>query len=189
MPLSQKKLRTQAQACVKAVAIVTTGCLKNGRPADRTLAALLRANRQFGSRDRRLISETLFAVLRWWGWLVRMLPRPPIDAAQEDGAGPLQDMHMTEKEAHLWSKLCLAACLLENAELPPAADIWAETSGIPPEAIRNIDNRDQPECCAATLCLMFNEKRECGDFSLARLVPDWVPAEIPNPLPMNTIIK
>ncbi len=39
-----------------------------GEPADRALSALFRANPGFGSRDRRLYGEAVFALFRWRGW-------------------------------------------------------------------------------------------------------------------------
>jgi 16S rRNA (cytosine967-C5)-methyltransferase len=40
-----------------------------GYPADRTISASLRARKFLGSRDRRFISENIFALFRWWGWI------------------------------------------------------------------------------------------------------------------------
>ncbi|MDB2386544.1 RsmB/NOP family class I SAM-dependent RNA methyltransferase [Shewanella sp.] len=38
-------------------------------PADRVIAEYFRANKKHGSKDRRVIRESLFALFRWWGWL------------------------------------------------------------------------------------------------------------------------
>lgn len=43
-----------------------------GRAADQTLAAYFRANRQYGSRDRRFFSAVTFAYFRWKGWVDRI---------------------------------------------------------------------------------------------------------------------
>lgn len=47
----------------------TIHALDEGRPADQTLNALFRANRHWGSRDRRFISHIVFSYFRWRGWL------------------------------------------------------------------------------------------------------------------------
>ena len=39
-----------------------------GRPADSTLASVFRAHREFGSRDRRFLSDLVFSFFRWRGW-------------------------------------------------------------------------------------------------------------------------
>lgn len=40
-----------------------------GYPVDRELSAHFRRNRQFGSKDRRFISGSIFGYYRWYGWL------------------------------------------------------------------------------------------------------------------------
>ena len=42
--------------------------VREGKPADAMLARLLRAHPEYGSRDRRLISDSVFAGFRWRGW-------------------------------------------------------------------------------------------------------------------------
>jgi len=43
--------------------------LETKRPADRELSSFFRKNKKFGSRDRRLVSEALYSIFRWWGWV------------------------------------------------------------------------------------------------------------------------
>ena len=38
-------------------------------PADKVLANYFREHKKHGSKDRKIIRETLFGVFRWWGWL------------------------------------------------------------------------------------------------------------------------
>ena len=79
----------------------------NGRPADACLSRLIRDHPEFGSRDRRLYSETIFAGLRWRGWVGRLeedRPRAPV----------------------------LAALLDHGRRLPAALEYLAEQAGIDP---------------------------------------------------------
>ncbi|WP_065188019.1 RsmB/NOP family class I SAM-dependent RNA methyltransferase [Shewanella woodyi] len=39
------------------------------QPADRVVGEYFRVNKKHGSKDRRVIRESLFALFRWWGWL------------------------------------------------------------------------------------------------------------------------
>ncbi|WP_299002765.1 methyltransferase domain-containing protein [uncultured Shewanella sp.] len=41
-------------------------------PADRVLARYFRDNKKHGSKDRKVIRETLFALFRWWGWIKKI---------------------------------------------------------------------------------------------------------------------
>jgi 16S rRNA (cytosine967-C5)-methyltransferase len=43
--------------------------VREGTPADRALAAVFRANRRLGARDRRFIAAAVFAEFRWRGWV------------------------------------------------------------------------------------------------------------------------
>ncbi len=127
MPTKQimppNRLATQARVCAETVINTLTETMLSGRPADRCLKDAFYANRQFGSRDRRLISETLFALLRWWGWLQHLAPPVFVEAWQ----GKTGDRYIPITE---WHKCLYAAWILENpAEIPAAADLWAE--GIP----------------------------------------------------------
>ncbi|WP_298768634.1 RsmB/NOP family class I SAM-dependent RNA methyltransferase [uncultured Shewanella sp.] len=46
--------------------------LSTQSPADRVLAQYFRENKKHGSKDRRIIRETLFALFRWWGWIKKV---------------------------------------------------------------------------------------------------------------------
>lgn len=45
-------------------------------PADRMLANYFREHKKHGSKDRRILRETLFSLFRWWGWLQK-IPQVP----------------------------------------------------------------------------------------------------------------
>ncbi|MDT8391641.1 MAG: RsmB/NOP family class I SAM-dependent RNA methyltransferase [Lentisphaeria bacterium] len=57
----------QARVCAEAFRQVAESVFFAGRPADRSLNYFFRNNRQIGSRDRRFITDTVFAAFRWWG--------------------------------------------------------------------------------------------------------------------------
>ncbi len=77
MTIPDKALRRQADLVVETVAGVRHA-VAEGHPADATLSRLYRQHPEFGSRDRRLLSETVFSVFRWAGWLTP--ERAPDDA-------------------------------------------------------------------------------------------------------------
>ena len=62
---------SQIKACTEILVQVLTA-VREGNPADRTLSEIFKANRKYGSRDRRLISEIVFSYLRWMGWLEKL---------------------------------------------------------------------------------------------------------------------
>ena len=44
----------------------------HSQPVDKALSAFFRRNKQFGSNDRRFVSNTVFGYYRWYGWLNRL---------------------------------------------------------------------------------------------------------------------
>jgi 16S rRNA (cytosine967-C5)-methyltransferase len=69
---SGKRLRSQLHACANVLGRVLPAVLRDGRPADRALNYVFKKDRKYGSRDRRLIAESVFSVFRWLGWLAEL---------------------------------------------------------------------------------------------------------------------
>lgn len=86
-----KKWLTQAENCLRILNDVCTA-LKNGTPADRTLARIYRENRCYGSRDRQFFYLAIFAWFRWYGYLQQMPDDPAkrlLAALVTDGVDPI----------------------------------------------------------------------------------------------------
>lgn len=66
------KAHTAAAVCYQMLGVV----FNEQRPLDKVLTRLFRENKRFGSQDRRLISETLFSLCRWYGWLSPLIREP-----------------------------------------------------------------------------------------------------------------
>ena len=165
MPLH--RLQTQAAVCAEIVLQTLSQSLLAGKPADRCLKDAFYANRQFGSRDRRLISETLFAVLRWWGWLRRLAPKPFVEA-WEKRRDCLEDI-----PASHWYRALVGAWLLESPdEVPQAVHFWAESLK-PADLDLNFTSpgASWQEKWRSLVPLLYPAKNPQGD--LLELVPDW----------------
>ncbi|MBP7275583.1 MAG: hypothetical protein KBA51_05210 [Kiritimatiellae bacterium] len=81
----------QARALVEAMTVAEAAVAK-GQPADTALAEFFRARRHLGSRDRRVISNSVFAAFRWRGWVGSMRdcgPRILADAVRVESDVPL----------------------------------------------------------------------------------------------------
>ena len=73
--ISEAKQASQLKLACNALHTVLCALFGDGKPADRVMAAFFRNNPRCGSRDRRLISEIVYAVLRNWvfsgiGWMI-----------------------------------------------------------------------------------------------------------------------
>ncbi|MGI2261161.1 RsmB/NOP family class I SAM-dependent RNA methyltransferase [Shewanella sp. GXUN23E] len=76
-------------------------------PADKTLANYFREHKKHGSKDRRVLRETLFGLFRWWGWL-RKLPQ----------------------QNHSWPALLAMTALLEQHPWQDLMQSWGQMAGI-----------------------------------------------------------
>lgn len=97
--MNPKHLATQARIAVETVEVIDDQ-VKQGQPADKLLAEFYRANRQFGSRDRRFFSNLVFAWFRWRGWIMHGAPGD-------------------------WEKRTVAAGLLDADEFHPTLELIA----------------------------------------------------------------
>lgn len=80
------------------------------KPADRVIANYFREQKKHGSKDRRIIRETLFGLFRWWGWL-----RKPSLCSETD-------LNLNTQTLELL--LCVA--VLEKHTWTPTINAWAE---------------------------------------------------------------
>ncbi len=161
-----RKLEAQARACAGAVAGLLWQALVAHRPADRVLAAYLRAHRECGARDRRLFSESLFAILRWWGWLRDFAPVLP--AAEPDPA---------RVRGEDYARLLLGAWLLEDAPLPEVAEVWRRQLGLRTE---DVPVKPAPPAQRWRRLLPLGPAPS-RRFALGDLIPDWCAEEASNP--------
>jgi 16S rRNA (cytosine967-C5)-methyltransferase len=183
--LPTARLQTQADVSAAACASLLWTALGLGRPADRALAALLRDRRQLGSRDRRLISETTFSALRWWGWIEPLAPAAFRAALAERQPGPgLEQPPPTRPAA--WAALLGAAWVLEGGDVPPAARLWLGTALPQATAVTAADPEMTLAQRAALLAPFFPVGRPPpGE---AELVPAWAAAEIDCPRPVTELL-
>ena len=172
MPAS--RIATQARVCAQVVLTVLAETLRERRPADRTLRNLLAENRQLGSRDRRIISETLFSVLRWWGWLRKMAPDALAPAPQGESAPVL---HSSD-----WLGLFAAAWLLDNRfDLPPSVGFWLREAGLFPDLFFGL-SADTPVPERRRNLRPFFKDNSMPPMTVDELLPAWIGDEL-MPLP------
>ncbi len=86
-----------------------------GIPLDRSMSGYFRKNPQFGSKDRRRISSTLFGYYRWYGWL-RQLSDKEIDLA------------------------LLLGYLLDGNEISTFVKNWAESLGLTMSRLKEFED-------------------------------------------------
>jgi 16S rRNA (cytosine967-C5)-methyltransferase len=167
MAMTPRKLQSQTGSCARIALAILGESLTSSKPADRLLAATMRANHQLGSRDRRFISETVFSVLRWWGWLKPLAPQ-------------------SYTSPHGWERIFLASWLLEGTELPEAAWLWLPKSGLTEKQIPLILEQSDAAARFRKLQIYWEQRTE---FGWETLIPAWSLSEIKAPHGLPALIS
>ena len=106
--LSPGKRKAQLKSLDEAARLVLTGIFGENRMSDRVLAAYFREKRCCGSRDRALISETIYSTLRYWGFLRKYLPA--------ERCADLESGKVRFSQNQLGALLCASAFIAGNME-------------------------------------------------------------------------
>jgi 16S rRNA (cytosine967-C5)-methyltransferase len=84
----------------------------NGRPADKVIQFQLKANRKWGSHDRRLFAEAVYDLVRWWRKLLHVCG---VDWPAEDG--------WSKADREVFALAIAAWCRLHDVELDRAISV------------------------------------------------------------------
>ena len=169
--LAPAKFRAQLNLLNDAARRVLSNGFGRKQPADRVLAAYFRENRRCGSRDRAFISESVYAALRFWGFLRKYLPQDRL-AEVEQG-----NIRLTAREL---SVLLMAGCFI-NGDHDHAAAI-CEACSMPalPHALNN------PCARANQMGGYFNTDVRLTDNDL---LPEWIFEKLPENLDKENFLK
>lgn len=87
-------------------------------PADRILANYFREHKKHGSKDRKIIRESLFSLFRWWGWF-KQLGEPLSSAVffANLSASALLEAHAWQDIASAWHELSQSTVDYQQAQL------------------------------------------------------------------------
>lgn len=143
-----------AASAVDVALAVERSVLGEGRRADRSIAWELRLRRDLSAPDHRFISQAVFALFRWKGWI--------------------DTLHVDSIEARL-----LLAWMLDSPRFHPACRIWAKAIGR--DAERMVPVGEAPNWTArGDGWKRLNDDRTVSADPW-RLFPDWVRDHLPLP--------
>ncbi|MCL1044173.1 RsmB/NOP family class I SAM-dependent RNA methyltransferase [Shewanella electrodiphila] len=130
-------------------------------PADRIVANYFREHKKHGSKDRRVIRETLFGLFRWWGWLKQL-------GSQHD--------------EQTWFKMLSCCALLEQHNWQQFANAWQSFSGFSTEQHQTIADfmtraylsiQEANALSVSDRNQLMNQLFADIEFKEQQLVPDW----------------
>ncbi len=169
--IAPEKFRAQLNLLNDSARKVLASGFGRKMPADRVLAAYFRENRRCGSRDRAFISETIYASLRFWGFIRQYLPA---DRLAELEAG---NIRLTAREL---SALLMAGAFVSGDQANAIA--IAEACGMPtlPHALNN------PCARANQMATYFNCDLRITDRDM---LPAWISEKLPENLDVENFLK
>lgn len=169
--ITPEKFRAQLNLLNDAARKVLSSGFSRRQPADRVLSAYFRENRRCGSRDRAFISETIFASLRFWGFLRKFLPESRLSEI-ETGT-----IRLTAKEL---SALLMAGAFIAGDQTNALA--IAENCALPtlPRILNN------PCARANQMAEYFHcSAHLCDD----DLLPQWIIDALPTDIDRENFLK
>lgn len=184
--LGPAKLRSMAALAEEAALLAGREVFLRRRPADRAMGAYVRDRKSIGGRDRRLITETVFSMFRWWGWLRRLLPSPELAVFAEPG----EDGASVAPDPTAWARLLLASALADAdlAAPPPAAAFWAERLGLPLAKFAELARGSDPAGRVRRLLAMIGGV-PVETLSFMDLAPPWLAEALSPEIPPGKLIE
>jgi 16S rRNA (cytosine967-C5)-methyltransferase len=143
-----------ASTAVEVALAVEHAVLGEAKHADRAIAAALRPRRDLAPPDHRFISQSVFAVFRWRGWI--------------------EPLHLQRPEARL-----LLAWLLDAPSIHPVCRVWARTLGRDPDRLIALGDAPNWTARAEGLKRFIGGRAVTAD--PWRLFPNWVRDHLPLP--------
>ncbi|ABV88277.1 RsmB/NOP family class I SAM-dependent RNA methyltransferase [Shewanella pealeana] len=120
-------------------------------PADRIVGEYFRINKKHGSKDRRVIRESLFALFRWWGWLKKV--------------------HTSEQQDATWFACLSLVAELEAHKWPQFSEAWREFANQSAEF--SLSQASQILTSVSDRCEYLNQQFSHLSFNDAELLPEW----------------
>jgi 16S rRNA (cytosine967-C5)-methyltransferase len=147
-------LDTLAESTVAIAEQIERAVLQDGKRADRSLAAALRHRRDLAAPDHRFISQAVFSLFRWRGWL--------------------EPLGLRRMEARL-----LLAVLLDSPSVHPVCRVWGRVLGRDPARLLALgDAPSWPTLAEGFRRLTGGQPLNTDPW---RLFPPWLREHLPLP--------
>jgi 16S rRNA (cytosine967-C5)-methyltransferase len=130
--------------------------LDTKQPADRVLANYFREHKKHGSKDRRVIRESLFGLFRWWGWGQQLSP-------EVNG----------HQSADIWFTLLSSTALLEQHSWQDIRDAWQNFAKLKSKRITLSEQALTTDPSVNGKLMAFKELTDLAECKIEDLLPKW----------------
>ncbi|WP_028768001.1 RsmB/NOP family class I SAM-dependent RNA methyltransferase [Shewanella fidelis] len=128
-----------------------TSVMQQKLPADRIIGEYFRLHKKHGSKDRRVIRESLFALFRWWGWIKQVHT-----SGQQDSSWFASLAIVAELEGHKWSQF---------------SEAWREFANQSEQF--NLSAAAQTLATVTDKCQYLQQQLKQASLTETQLLPDW----------------
>jgi 16S rRNA (cytosine967-C5)-methyltransferase len=126
------------------------------QPADRVLANYFREHKKHGSKDRRVIRESLFGIFRWWGWGQQLSP-------EVNG----------HQSADTWFMLLSSTALLEQHSWQDIRNAWQGFAKLKSKRITRSEQALTADPSVNGKFMAFKQLTDLTECKIEDLLPMW----------------
>ena len=190
--LPEKILKSQSLACKLAIKNLLLKVLVEKRPADKVVSDFFRNNKQYGSRDRRLMLDMSFAIFRWWGWLKKILPIDVLKQfSNQKSIDDIKSLNISNKSL---SMLFVGACVLDELHgvAKEMVTLWAKEADIevtPKLFPKSSSDIIQSGIANFTELNLFQQSERKSELKISDLIPECAPSLFPDGVDLNKLIS
>jgi 16S rRNA (cytosine967-C5)-methyltransferase len=130
--------------------------LDTKQPADRVLANYFREHKKHGSKDRRVIRESLFGIFRWWGWGQQLSPE-------------VNGHQSTDN----WFMLLSSTALLEQHTWQDIRDAWQGFAKLKSKRITSSEQALTTDPSVNGKLMAFKQLTDLTECKIEDLLPMW----------------
>ena len=172
-------LRSKTHNCLEIIKAVVIPVLTENKPADRIVASFFKANKKYGSKDRKFLYEIVFSLFRWMGW-TRYL------ADTSDNHPGEIFKNMPDRKIFLMVTVSSLLDQMPESEIIP---YWMEEFKIEHLFLNEFKKarslKEKAEVFSKLLLSLSISKEVSPD----QLLPDWVYAKIPSDTDRDKFIE
>ena len=159
---------SQARSYTQAIAEIFYISMASRSPLDQELRKYFRIQKKCGSRDRRFISEALFSLFRWYGWIKPLMPT----------SAPVKAL-----ESKTFCSAISAVLYLDKHNNNPVANFIAERVDI------NAERMPIPGLTIEDKKNWLGRHFGLKQLKLEALVPEWFKDELPKGFDLPSLIE
>ncbi len=178
-------LSARLRSCADSLPELLSATFAEMKPADRILGSFLRMHKNFGGSDRRLLTESFFSILRWWGFVSKIFP----ETAERIRNPQVPDGEDIKPETFNFYRIILFSLAMDGITRGETADVLCEKAAFPAEKLPETGKIKDFAARAGAIIEKFKRIHPACALANMDLIPDWTGSEISSGERLDELIK